>query len=436
MACTLQFPSSPASGATHNAANGLTYYYDGEKWTSQSAYTTGQINAQKLDSIQSQFDGSKATFDLKVDSSTVKPHNEQSVLISVNNVVKEPTTHYTINSGAGTITFTSGNIPTSGQAFFGVLYSRIPISLSTALPKAGGTMTGDITFANTQVLPVTSIQDGTTSQKGVVQLSDSTTSTSDSVAATAGAIKETKDVADAAMPKSGGTFTGSVTLSGAPTNNLHPATKAYVDASTASFAINDLTDVDTTTSSPSSGEVLKWDGTKWAPGAGGGSGSGTGTLNTVQSDGSNVDTSVGTLNFDANFDVTETSEDIIKIGLSDVTLNNRKDLRFGESTSNGTNYVALQAPASISSNVTWTLPAVDGTSEQILSTDGNGVLSWQDAGAGATGGSTDEVFVENSRTISANYSITSTKNAHSVGPVTINTNIVGTIPANSTWLVS
>lgn len=35
--------------------------------------------------------------------------------------------------------------------------------------------------------------------------------------------------ADNAMPKSGGTFTGAVTLSGAPTSNLHAATKKYVD---------------------------------------------------------------------------------------------------------------------------------------------------------------------------------------------------------------
>lgn len=39
----------------------------------------------------------------------------------------------------------------------------------------------------------------------------------------------TKTTANAAMPKSGGTFTGAITLSGAPTANLHAATKKYVD---------------------------------------------------------------------------------------------------------------------------------------------------------------------------------------------------------------
>ena len=119
-----------------------------------------------------------------------------------------------------------------------------------------------------------------------------------------------------------------------------------------------------------------------------------------------------------------------------LTLDNEASLRLTEADSNGANYVALKAPASLSGDVTWTLPAADGSADQVLSTAGNGTLSWVDAPAGATGGSTDEIFVENARTVSANYTITSTKNAHSVGPVTINNNVVVTIPANSTWLVS
>ena len=39
---------------------------------------------------------------------------------------------------------------------------------------------------------------------------------------------------NAMMPKSGGTFTGMVTLKGAPTSNLHAATKAYVDSKVSS----------------------------------------------------------------------------------------------------------------------------------------------------------------------------------------------------------
>ena len=40
------------------------------------------------------------------------------------------------------------------------------------------------------------------------------------------------------------------------------------------------------------------------------------------------------------------------------------------------NYVALVAPTSISSNVTWTLPGSDGTDGQVLTTNGSGTLAW------------------------------------------------------------
>lgn len=60
-------------------------------------------------------------------------------------------------------------------------------------------------------------------------------------------------------------------------------------------------------------------------------------------------------------------------------------LRLGEATANGTNYVAVQAPASLAANTTYTLPSADGTSGQLLSTNGSGVLSWAtDASGGAS----------------------------------------------------
>ena len=56
----------------------------------------------------------------------------------------------------------------------------------------------------------------------------------DQTARTAAAAAQTaadaaKTVADAALPKAGGTMTGKITLDGAPTSNLHAATKKYVD---------------------------------------------------------------------------------------------------------------------------------------------------------------------------------------------------------------
>ena len=67
-------------------------------------------------------------------------------------------------------------------------------------------------------------------------------------------------------------------------------------------------------------------------------------------------------------------------------IDNQKEVRFRETTANGTNYVGLKAPASLSADLTYTLPSADGTSGQFLSTNGSGVLSF--ASAGVTGVST------------------------------------------------
>ena len=61
-------------------------------------------------------------------------------------------------------------------------------------------------------------------------------------------------------------------------------------------------------------------------------------------------------------------------------IDNQKEIRFRETTANGTNYVALKAPASVSADLTFTLPATDGTSGQFLSTNGSGTLSFATAG--------------------------------------------------------
>lgn len=47
----------------------------------------------------------------------------------------------------------------------------------------------------------------------------------------------------------------------------------------------------------------------------------------------------------------------------------------------GSNYVELKAPATLSSDFTFQLPAATGTSGQVLITDGTGILSWSSLGA-------------------------------------------------------
>ena len=62
------------------------------------------------------------------------------------------------------------------------------------------------------------------------------------------------------------------------------------------------------------------------------------------------------------------------------------EIRLPEDTDNGSNYVALKAPDTLASNVTLTLPTADGTSGQVLSTDGSGNLSFVTDSAGASAG--------------------------------------------------
>ena len=65
-------------------------------------------------------------------------------------------------------------------------------------------------------------------------------------------------------------------------------------------------------------------------------------------------------------------------------IDNQKEIRFRETTANGTNYVALKAPASLSADLTFTLPTADGTSGQALVTNGSGVLSFTTISADGT----------------------------------------------------
>ena len=61
--------------------------------------------------------------------------------------------------------------------------------------------------------------------------------------------------------------------------------------------------------------------------------------------------------------------------------------------------------------------------------------AWGSVGGGATGGGSDEVFVENSDDVTVDYTITSGKNAMSVGPITVESGVVVTIPSGSRWVV-
>ncbi len=93
---------------------------------------------------------------------------------------------------------------------------------------------------------------------------------------------------------------------------------------------------------------------------------------------------------------------------TNLQIGDQGDLRLGDA--DNSNYVALQAPSTVGSNVTLTLPADDGDADQALVTNGSGVLSWTTISGGA-----DWQSVKTSATFTAvagqGYFINTTSNA-------------------------
>jgi hypothetical protein len=229
--------------------------------------------------------------------------------------------------GTGQTSYTDGQLligKTDGTLAKATLTASTGVSITNgdgtitiSATGSGGTVTavtGTSPIASTGgTTPDISIQDGTTTQKGAVQLEDSTSSTSTTTAATPNSVKSAYDLANAALPKAGGTMTGDITFNA---GQSFPGTFS------------------------SAGGALT----------------------------------------------------------GNVTLNAQSDLRFADSDSS--NWVAFEAPATIASNITWTLPSADGTTGQVLSTDGSGTLSWATAGGGGL-----THFVESENTSTPNATI-------------------------------
>jgi hypothetical protein len=86
-----------------------------------------------------------------------------------------------------------------------------------------------------------------------------------------------------------------------------------------------------------------------------------------------------TINSNQNIELETSGTGIVDIG-ANVQLKAQADLRFADSDSS--NWVAFQAPSTVASNITWTLPAADAvTSGFALVSDTAGNLSWSASGA-------------------------------------------------------
>lgn len=60
--------------------------------------------------------------------------------------------------------------------------------------------------------------------------------------------------------------------------------------------------------------------------------------------------------------------------------------------------------------------------------------AWGSVG-GASGTNGNGVFYENDQAVTADYTLTSGKNAMSAGPITVNSGVTVTIPSGSTWAI-
>jgi len=159
------------------------------------------------------------------------------------------------------------------------------------------------------------------------------------------------------------------------------------------------------------GNVLTSTGSAWISSAGGGGGTPGGNNTEFQYNNGGVFAGAANLTTDG----------------ANVTIGSANTLRFANLTS--TRYVGFRANAIVAANVTWTLPVSDGSSNQFLKTDGTGTLSWGSA-------ATASPILESYQTISSNYTITSGSNGFSVGPVTIATGVVVTVPTGQVWLIA
>lgn len=89
----------------------------------------------------------------------------------------------------------------------------------------------------------------------------------------------------------------------------------------------------------------------------------------------------------------------------------------------------------------WTFPQSNGISVTGPVTasayygDGSNLTGIVTDSGGATGGGSDKIFYENERTVTTDYTIGSSNNAMSAGPIAINSGVTVTIPSGAEWSI-
>jgi hypothetical protein len=106
------------------------------------------------------------------------------------------------------------------------------------------------------------------------------------------------------------------------------------------------------------------------------------------------------------------------------------DVRFEDSS--GGQYVGLQAPGTVTTSVLYTLPGVDGSAGQLMTTDGSGNLSFTTVSSPSAASG---AILINNTTIGVNYTIAAGTNGFSVGPITISSGFAITVSSGQRWVV-
>jgi hypothetical protein len=112
-------------------------------------------------------------------------------------------------------------------------------------------------------------------------------------------------------------------------------------------------------------------------------------------------------------------------------------------TTGNTVFITGTTPAAYSGTFVITVTGTTTFTYTMLSTPANNATvmgsytygNWAQIGGGATGAGGDQVFVENGVTVTSNYTLSTSKNAMSVGPITINSGVSVTVPTGQRWVI-
>ena len=105
-----------------------------------------------------------------------------------------------------------------------------------------------------------------------------------------------------------------------------------------------------------------------------------------------------------------------------------------------TNQIKFQAPSSVTTTTTFTLPDGDGTDGQTLITNGTGTLSWGAGGGGSflgdSGGGTADIIRVHEKQLDTSVTVAATDNGLCAGPLTLATGVVLTVATGGTMVIA